>query len=270
MKLRWALMTTKSQPHNNGRDEVYQLIESLQKEPTNEQLQEKFVLIYKDLVESIARKYSKNSAIHEDLVQVGMIGLLAAVRRYDSTFGKSFESFAIPTIIGEIKRFIRDKTWSVHVPRRIKELGPKIKKAVDILTAQNQKSPSIKELADYLEVSEEEILETMEMGKSYKALSVDRKIEADSDGSTVAILDLVGNEERGYDHVDQKMLLEKIFPILSEREQQILHYTYFENKSQKETGELLGISQMHVSRLQRRSLRKLREAIQMESTEVFD
>ncbi|MEC5424707.1 RNA polymerase sigma factor SigB [Virgibacillus sp. C22-A2] len=263
-------MTTKSQPHNRGGDEVYQWIEYLQKEPTDEVVQEKIVLTYKDLVESIARKYSKNSAIHEDLVQVGMIGLLAAVRRYDATFGKSFESFAIPTIIGEIKRFIRDKTWSVHVPRRIKELGPKIKKAVDELTTMNQTSPTVREIAEYLEVSEEDVLETMEMGKSYKALSVDRKIEADSDGSTVAILDLVGDEEDGYNNIDQKMMLEKILPILSEREQQILQCTYFDNMSQKETGELLGISQMHVSRLQRRSLRKLREAIQSENTEVFD
>ncbi|MFS0748983.1 RNA polymerase sigma factor SigB [Oceanobacillus sp. 1P07AA] len=263
-------MTTKSQPHNKGGDEVYQWIEYLQKDPTNEEIQEKIVLMYKDLVGSIARKYSKNSAIHEDLVQVGMIGLLAAVRRYDPTYGKSFESFAIPTIIGEIKRFIRDKTWSVHVPRRIKELGPKIRKAVDELTTDNQKSPSVAEIADYIGTSEEEILETMEMGQSYKALSVDRKIESDSDGSTVAILDLVGNSEDGYDNVDQRMMLEKILPILSEREQQILECTYFKNMSQKETGELLGISQMHVSRLQRRSLRKLREAIQSESTEVLD
>ncbi|RDW17180.1 RNA polymerase sigma factor SigB [Oceanobacillus arenosus] len=263
-------MTTKSQPHNKGRDEVYQWIEFLQREPTDEAVQEKIVLTYKNLVESIARKYSRNGMIHEDLVQVGMIGLLAAVRRYDASFGKSFESFAVPTIIGEIKRFIRDKTWSVHVPRRIKELGPKIKRAVDELTTENQKSPTIKEIADHLEASEEDILETMEMSKSYKALSVDRKVEGDSDGGTVAILDVVGNEEQGYDNVDQKIILEKILPILSEREQQILKYTYFENLSQKETGEILGISQMHVSRLQRRSLRKLREAIQSESTEVFD
>ncbi|MFD1335565.1 RNA polymerase sigma factor SigB [Oceanobacillus iheyensis] len=263
-------MTTKSQPHNKGEDEVYQWIEYLQKDPTNEEIQEKIVLKYQDLVGSIARKYSKNSAIHEDLVQVGMIGLLAAVRRYDPTYGKSFESFAIPTIIGEIKRFIRDKTWSVHVPRRIKELGPKIRKAVDELTTDNQKSPTVAEIAKYIGTSEEEVLETMEMGQSYKALSVDRKIEADSDGSTVAILDLVGNSEDGYDNVEQRMMLEKILPILSEREQQILECTYFKNMSQKETGELLGISQMHVSRLQRRSLRKLREAIQSESTEVLD
>ncbi|MGP4107475.1 RNA polymerase sigma factor SigB [Virgibacillus sp. L01] len=263
-------MKTRSQPDNKGKGEVYQWIEQLQQDPDDKVTQEKVVLAYTDLVESIARKYSKNSNIHEDLAQVGMIGLLAAIRRYDASFGKSFESFAIPTIIGEIKRFIRDKTWSVHVPRRIKELGPKIKKAVDELTTENQDSPSVKEIADYLEVSEEDILETMEMGKSYKALSVDRKIEADSDGSTVAILDLVGNSENGYENVDQRMLLEKILPVLSEREQQILRCTYFDNLSQKETGELLGISQMHVSRLQRRSLRKLREAIKTESTEVFD
>ena len=134
----------------------------------------------------------------------------------------------------------------------------------------NQESPTVSEIADYLEASEEEILETMEMSKSYKALSVDRKIEADSDGSTVAILDLVGNNENGYENTEQRMMLEKILPILSQREQEILECTYFKNMSQKETGELLGISQMHVSRLQRRSLRKLREAIQSESSEVFD
>ncbi|MBH0231555.1 RNA polymerase sigma factor SigB [Halobacillus yeomjeoni] len=259
-------MATKSQQHN---DEVYQWIEHLQEHPTDEEIQEKIVLVYKDLVESIARKYSKNSTIHEDLVQVGMLGLLAAIRRYDPEFGKSFESFAIPTIIGEIKRFIRDKTWSVHVPRRIKELGPKIKKAAEELTSQLQRSPSVLEIAEHLEVSEEDVLETMEMGKSYKALSVDRKIEADSDGSTVTILDLIGNQEDGYSNIDQRMLLEKILPILTEREQEILQCTYFENMSQKDTGEKLGISQMHVSRLQRRALRKLREALQSESVEAF-
>ncbi|MFZ3580459.1 RNA polymerase sigma factor SigB [Virgibacillus sp. DJP39] len=263
-------MATKSRPHNKGRDEVYEWIEHLKEHPDDSEVKEKIVLEYKNLVESIARKYSKNSSIHEDLAQVGMIGLLGAIKRYDASFGKSFESFAIPTIIGEIKRFIRDKTWSVHVPRRIKELGPKIKKAVDELTIMDQKSPSVQEIANYLEVSEEDILETMEMGKSYKALSVDRKVEADSDGSTVAILDLVGSDESGFENIDQKMMLEKILPILSDREQDILRCTYFENLSQKETGEQLGISQMHVSRLQRRALLKLREAIQSESSEVFD
>ncbi|MDL4839053.1 RNA polymerase sigma factor SigB [Aquibacillus rhizosphaerae] len=262
-------MTTKSQPHNRREDEVYQWIEHLQENPHDKEIQEKIVLAYQDLVHSVARKYSKNSGIHEDLVQVGMLGLLAAIRRYDASFGKSFESFAIPTIIGEIKRFIRDKTWSVHVPRRIKELGPKIKKATEHLTSEQQQSPSIQDIADYLEVSEEDVLETMEMGKSYKALSVDRKLEADSDGSTVSILDLVGNSDQGYENIDKQMLLEKILPILNEREQEIIQCTYFDNMSQKETGELLNISQMHVSRIQRRALRKLRESLQADSSEVI-
>ena len=261
---------TKSQTCGKEKDGIYQWIEHLQNDPTDDHIQEKVVYTYKRLVESLARKYSRNSMIHEDLVQVGMIGLLAAVKRFDSNFGKSFESFAIPTILGEIKRYIRDQTWSVHVPRRIKELGPKIKKATDELTNENQDSPSVEQIANYLGVSEEEVLETMEMGQSYRALSVDRKIEAGADGSTVTILDLVGDTENQYDTVDQKVLLEKIMPILSKQEQQILKCTFFENMSQKETGELLGISQMHVSRLQRRSLRKLREAIPFESPEVFD
>lgn len=263
-------MTTKSQRLDGEREEIYKWIAAAQRTPVDKTAQENLVATYKDLVESIARKYSKNSAIHEDLVQVGMIGLLAAIDRFDVSMGKSFESFAIPTIIGEIKRFIRDKTWSVHVPRRIKELGPKIRKAVDELTTMNKKSPAISEIADYLEVSEEEVLETMEMGKSYKALSVDRKIEADSDGGTVSLLDIIGEQDDEFKKMDLRMLLEKIMPVLSEREQQILHYTYFENKSQKETGDLLGISQMHVSRLQRRSLKKLREALQADRSEVFD
>lgn len=163
---------TNSQLHNKkdgNNDDIYEWIEFLQENPGDEVVQEKVVLKYKNLVESLARKYSRNSNIHEDLVQIGMIGLLAAVRRFDISFGKSFESFAIPTIIGEIKRFIRDKTWSVHVPRRIKELGPKIKKTVDDLTTENQQSPSVREIAEVLEVTEEDVLETMEMSKSYRA-----------------------------------------------------------------------------------------------------
>ncbi|HLS60755.1 MAG TPA: RNA polymerase sigma factor SigB [Virgibacillus sp.] len=261
---------TKSQVYKMEKDKVYQWIELLQENPTDDEIQEEMVKTYNNLVQSLARKYSKNSMIHEDLVQVGMIGLFAAVKRYDPSFGKSFESFAIPTILGEIKRYLRDQTWSVHVPRRIKELGPKIKKTVDELTNANQESPTVDKIAEHLGVSEEAILETMEMGQSYRALSVDRKVESSPDGSTVSILDLVGSEEADYETVDQRMILEKILPTLSEREQQILRCTFYENMSQKETGELLGISQMHVSRLQRRSLRKLREALPLKSTEVFD
>jgi RNA polymerase sigma-B factor len=216
---------------------------------------------YTALVGSLARKYSKGRNFHEDIMQVGMIGLLAAIRRYDPNAGKSFESFLIPTVIGEIKRFLRDKTWSVHVPRRIKEIWPKIKNVVDELTNQYQLSPKIQEIADYMELSEEEVLEAMEMGKSYQAASVDVPIETGSEGSTVTTLDIVGSQDEGFEKVDQRLLLESALHVLSEREREIIHMTFIANKSQKETGEMLGISQMHVSRLQKKALEKLRKAL---------
>ncbi len=268
MKQRWTLMTMKSQPPSN--DFIYQWIEKVQTDPEDKETRKRIVLHYKRLVESLARKYSKNQMIHEDLVQVGMVGLLAAVNRFDASFGNSFESYAIPTIIGEIKRFIRDKTWSVHVPRRIKELGPRIKRAIDELTNQYQQSPTIQQIAIYLEVSEEEVLETMEMGRSYHALSVDRQRDANSDGSTVSLLDILGEGESGFEEIHLKMLIDKLLTSLTDREQKILHYTYFDSLSQNETGEILGISQMHVSRLQRRALRKMRAALQGTETRIFD
>ncbi|TFD95307.1 MULTISPECIES: RNA polymerase sigma factor SigB [Jeotgalibacillus] len=253
-----------SQPNQPSKNEVLEWIKAYQ-ETQDEQAQHNLVMHYRNLVESIARKYSKGKSYHEDIAQVGMIGLLGAIRRYDDAFGKSFEAFAIPTIIGEIKRFLRDKTWSVHVPRRIKELGPKIKAAVEELTTTLQRSPKVNEIADYLEVSEEEVLEAMEMGKSYQALSVDHSIEADSDGSTVTLLDIVGSMDDNYEKTDQRLVLEKVLHVLTDREKQIIQFTYLENLSQKDAGDMLGISQMHVSRLQRRAIKKLRDAIQQEN-----
>ncbi|MFJ5671327.1 RNA polymerase sigma factor SigB [Bacillus safensis] len=253
-------MTQPSKTMKLTKDEVDRLIQSYQ---TNQDEQAQLTLVecYTSLVDMLAKKYSKGKSFHEDLRQVGMIGLLGAIKRYDPLVGKSFEAFAIPTIIGEIKRFLRDKTWSVHVPRRIKELGPRIKMAVDHLTTETQKSPKVQEIAEYLDVTEEEVLETMEMGKSYQALSVDQGVEADSEGSTVTILDVVGSQEEGYERVNQKMMLESVLHVLSDREKEIINLTYLQNKSQKETGDLLGISQMHVSRLQRKAVKKLRDAL---------
>lgn len=252
--------------HNS---DVYNWIEALQKDPDNEELQTKIVTEYTPFVKTLAGKFSRGKSTYDDLVQVGMIGLLAAIRRFDPSYKRSFEAFAVPTIVGEIKRYIRDKTWSIHVPRRIKELGPKIRKASEQLTEDLQRSPKVEEIADFLGATEEEVLETMEMGMSYRALSVDGAIEADHEGSTVTLLDLVGDNEEGYEQIDRILILRHALQALSEREQMIIQCTYFEHKSQKETGEILGISQMHVSRLQRRALEKLRKAIRMEPSEAL-
>ncbi|MEB7772797.1 RNA polymerase sigma factor SigB [Kurthia gibsonii] len=240
-----------------------QVLEWIQKYQENEDddAQTNLVLHYQYLVESIARKYSNGRSYHDDIVQVGMLGLLGAIRRFDPDFGRSFEAFAVPTIIGEIKRFLRDKTWDVHVPRRIKELGPRIKSTVELLTTELQRSPKVSEVAEWLEVTEEEVLEAMEMSRSYQALSMDHSIESDSDGSTVTLFDVVGREDEEYEKTNRRMIVADAMSVLSEREKQIIQLTYLEQLSQKEAGERLGISQMHVSRLQRKAIKKLQQAI---------
>jgi RNA polymerase sigma-B factor len=242
------------------KEEVLQWIKDYQ-ETNDDEAQTKLVLHYERLVQSIARKYSNGKPFHEDIAQVGMLGLLGAIRRYNPEFGRSFEAFAVPTIIGEIKRFLRDKTWAIHVPRRIKELGPRIKSAVETLTIEMQRSPLVREIAEYLDVDEELVLEAMEMGRSYQALSMDHTLEADSEGGTVTLFDIIGATDEGFEKTDQRMVVANALKVLSEREKQIIQYTYIEQLSQKEAGERLGISQMHVSRLQRKAIKKLQEAI---------
>lgn len=210
-KSRCEIMAKESKSANEvSPEQINQWIKEHQ-ENKNTDAQDKLVKHYQKLIESLAYKYSKGQSHHEDLVQVGMVGLIGAINRFDMSFERKFEAFLVPTVIGEIKRYLRDKTWSVHVPRRIKEIGPRIKKVSDELTAELERSPSISEIADRLEVSEEEVLEAMEMGQSYNALSVDHSIEADKDGSTVTLLDIMGQQDDHYDLTEKRMILEKYY-----------------------------------------------------------
>ena len=254
-------MSKLSPPNHQTKEQILEWIKAYQ-ETEDEDAQTNLVLNYQRLVESIARKYSNGKSYHEDIVQVGMLGLLGAIRRYDPEFGRTFEAFAVPTIIGEIKRFLRDKTWAVHVPRRIKELGPRIKSAVETLTTELQRSPKVIEIAEYLEVQEDDVLEAMEMGRSYQALSMDHSLESDSDGSSITLFDVIGQQDDGFEKTDQRMLVANALSVLSEREKQVIQYTYIDQLSQKEAGDKLEISQMHVSRLQRKAIKKLQDAIQ--------
>ena len=254
-------MSKLSPPNHQTKEQILEWIKAYQ-ETEDEEAQTNLVLNYQRLVESIARKYSNGKSYHEDIVQVGMLGLLGAIRRYDPEFGRTFEAFAVPTIIGEIKRFLRDKTWAVHVPRRIKELGPRIKSAVETLTTELQRSPKVIEIAEYLEVEEDDVLEAMEMGRSYQALSMDHSLESDSDGSSITLFDVIGQQDDGFEKTDQRMLVANALSVLSEREKQVIQYTYIDQLSQKEAGDKLEISQMHVSRLQRKAIKKLQDAIQ--------
>lgn len=253
-------MSNQSPDNRNSTEQILKWIEEYQQ--TEEQMPlDRLVIHYQNLVESIARRYSYGKTNYEDMVQVGMLGLLGAIRRFDTSLGRSFEAFAVPTIVGEIKRFLRDKTWDVHVPRRIKELGPKIKTAVEFLTTKLQYSPSIQEIAEYLEVGEEDVLEAMEMSKSYHALSMDHSIDADSEGGTVTLMDVIGKEDDGFERTNRRIVVSEAMETLEEREKEILKLTYYDQMSQKEAGEMLGISQMHVSRIQRKAIKKLQQVI---------
>lgn len=253
-------MSKESLPKSSSKEEILMWIKQYQ-ENLDDAAQTNLVLHYKSLVETIARKYSYGKPYYDDIAQVGMLGLLGAIRRFDLSQGKNFEAYAVPTIIGEIKRFLRDKTWDVHVPRRIKELGPKIRTAVEYLTTNLQRSPSIPEIAKYLDVQEEDVLEAMEMGQGYQALSMDHSIEADSDGSTVNLFDIIGREDEGFELTNDRITVAEVMDILSEREKQVIQLTYLEQLSQKEAGDRMGISQMHVSRIQRKAIKKLQDAI---------
>lgn len=237
-------------------------IEQLQQSPDQECIKEQFVLHYTPLIHSLARRYAYNELNQEDLAQVGMIGLINAAKRFDITYGTTFESFAIPTIIGEIKRYLRDQTWSVEVPRRVKELGPKIQHTIDKLTLTLQRSPTIKEVATVLNIPENEIIETMDMASNYKALSIDFKYNHTSEDHGFTLLDVVSEEETYFLDVERKMLLESILPILTERERKILTLLFYDRLTQQEVGEILNISQMHVSRIQKRALKKLRKKLE--------
>ncbi|MEG7965638.1 MULTISPECIES: RNA polymerase sigma factor SigB [Bacillus cereus group] len=253
------MMEIQSQPTNLTKEDVIKLIAEFQQNQCDE-AQERLVQHYKNLVYSIAYRYSKGGPMHEDIIQVGMLGLLGAIRRYDYSIGNAFEPFAIPTIVGEIKKYLRDKTWGIHVPRRIKDLGGKIKLAIEELTDHLQRSPKIIEIADHLGLSEEEVLEIMDAKNNYRVSSLDDVVENASDGSSVARIESVGEVEQGYEQTERRLVLKDIFNVLNETEKSVIHYIFEENLNQKDTGERLGISQMHVSRIKRQAISKLKQA----------
>lgn len=252
-----------SRCNRNKSDQIYLLIKAFQ-DHHDIDAHRKLIIQFENLVDAIARKYSRGKVLQEDLFQVGMLGLLAAIRRYDASYGTTFESFATLTINGEIKRYLRDKTWGVHVPRRIKELGPKIRRTIDELTTKLQRTPTITDIAEALKMSEQEIIEALEMGKGYNTLSIHQPLRTDSDEENITLLDIIGTIDEGYEKVNQSLEIEQALHYLNEREKYIIQSTFLKEMSQKETSEQLGISQMHVSRLQRSAIKRLQQAVQLE------
>jgi RNA polymerase sigma-B factor len=224
---------------------------------------ERLIEQYLPLVRSLARRYSYRGEQLEDLVQVGCIGLIKAIDRFDIERGVELTTYATPNIIGEIKRHFRDKGWSVRVPRGLQELNVRLSHVIEELTVQLERSPTIPELAQATGVEEEDVLEALESGQAYATLSLSAPSSGD-DSSDLDPLESLGVLEHEYEVSEDRAVLAPGIRALDARERRILHLRFFEGLTQSQIAQQVGISQMHVSRLIRRSLEKIRAEIATE------
>src|SRR5438876_9209386 len=227
---------------------------------------EQLIEQYMSLVRSLARRYAYRGEQLEDLVQIGAIGLIKAIDRFDVDRGVELTTYATPNIIGEIKRHFRDRGWSVRVPRGLQELNIQLSRLLEELTVTLGRSPTIAELAKAAEVSDEEVLEALQSGRAYSSLSLSVGASQDEDGD-LDPLESLGTEEPRYALTEDLAVLAPGFRVLDERERRILHLRFFEGLTQSQIAQQVGISQMHVSRLIRRSLEKIRAEIAVEPDE---
>jgi RNA polymerase sigma-B factor len=229
---------------------------------------EQLIEQYMSLVRSLARRYSYRGEQLEDLVQIGAIGLIKAIDRFDLDRGVELTTYATPNIIGEIKRHFRDKGWSVRVPRGLQELNVQLSRLIDQLNVELGRSPTITELAKAAGVEEEEVLEALESGRAYSSLSLSTGGGGGDDDGDLDPLESIGTEEHQYEVSEDRAVLEPGFRVLDERERRILHLRFFKGLTQSQIAQQVGISQMHVSRLIRRSLEKIRQEIVTEEEEA--
>ena len=215
------------------------------------------------LVRYVAARFRSRNEPMEDVVQVGTIGLINAIDRFDASRGVQFPTFAMPTIVGEIRRYFRDNVRTVHVPRRLHELWVQVSGATEDLTTLYGRSPTTAEIAERLKITEEEVLACIEAGRAYRATSLEAAQERD-DGMP-GLLDRLGYEDPELDGVEHRDLVRHLLVQLPEREQRILLLRYYRNLTQSQISAELGVSQMHVSRLLSRSFARLRAANPIEA-----
>ncbi len=233
------------------------------KEEGDMDAREKLVMSHLNLVRFIANKFKNRGEPIDDLVQVGYLGLLKAIDRFDPSRGLEFTTFATPTIMGEIKRHFRDKGWSVRVPRRLQELSAKVNQATDTLTSQLQRSPTVAEIADYLDATVDEVLEAMESSSAYSSVSLEAPSGTDDD-DTPSVIDRYATEDSDLAFTDDRIIIEEALASFSPREREVIEMRFLKGMTQIEIAEKLGISQVQVSRLLRRTLKKIQDKIDPE------
>ncbi|WP_435833470.1 SigB/SigF/SigG family RNA polymerase sigma factor [Streptomyces cacaoi] len=231
--------------------------------PEREELSEKLVTAWLPMAHRLAGRFRNRGENLEDLQQVAALGLVKAVDRYDPAHGERFEPFAIPTIVGELKRHFRDHTWDVRVPRRVQELRNKVRLGIRELSLTNgDRSPTVAELAAHTRLSEEDVLAGMEALDSFRALSLDAQMGTRGGEEGPALADRLGEREPGYDTVVAREAVKPHLAGLPERERRILHMRFFRDMTQSSIAEQLGISQMHVSRLLSRTCDRVRRRVE--------
>ncbi|MEU6356082.1 SigB/SigF/SigG family RNA polymerase sigma factor [Streptomyces sp. NPDC047072] len=207
-----------------------------------------------------ARFRSRGPEEREDIVQVGMIGLIKAIDRFEVSREVEFTSFSVPYIVGEIKRFFRDTSWAVHVPRRLQEARVELARATDELTSRLGRTPTVRELSELMSLSEDEVVEARMAANGYTSASLDATLGTGEDGESV-LADFVGAEDTALDLVEDVQALAPLIGELGDRDRLLLHLRFVEERTQAEIGERLGVSQMHVSRLLTKVLGRLRTGL---------
>jgi len=216
---------------------------------------------YRSLVYFLARKFMNRGEPLEDIVQVGFLGLIKAIERFDPGLGNEFTTFATPTILGEMRRYFRDSGWSVHVPRGAQERALKVRDAQERLANERGRAPTVNQLAEYLELDLEEIIDALQAIQAYEALSLDAP-RPGADDEVVAYGDSIGREDERFELVELDATITAVLEHIPPRERLILRMRFVEDLTQTEIAAQVGISQMQVSRLLRRSLDQLRALTQ--------
>jgi RNA polymerase sigma-B factor len=230
-----------------------------------ERIREQLVRGYESLVYFLARRFANRGEPLEDIAQVGFLGLIKAIDRFDPDLGNEFTTFATPTVAGEIKRYFRDKGWAIRFPRRLQELHQQIVRVNEQLKNELNRQPSVQEVAKRLNVDPDEVLEAMEMAPAMTPMSLDQAPSGDEDGAR-QLAESIGGEDPGLARVEMRELLQKAMQHLTPRERAIMAMRFYDEMSQSEIAKRLGISQMHVSRLQRAALEQLRQHLPSEAS----
>jgi RNA polymerase sigma-B factor len=227
--------------------------------PSRPVLRDETIEAWLPMAKRLARRYAGRGESLDDLVQTATVGLIKAVDRYDPDRGADFVGFAVPTVLGEIRRYFRDRGWAIRVPRRLQEMRLAINDAHGVLTHTLGRSPTIADVAAYLRVGEEEILEGLEGARAYRATSLSAPVPTDGTRDAVELGDTLGAEDHGYDLAELHLALRPALDHLTERERRIVTLRFYGNQTQSQIAEQLEVSQMHVSRLLTAALAKLRD-----------